>query len=851
MAVSATGSSSGAVNTSFTVIPTASLSRNDGSVGSNVNVTGEGFPATQLINIIFGGQTVSSVSSGSNGSMNASFIVPSVAAGTYSVNIGAFPPISFRVSSTFTLAPNSGPPGTSVQILGTGFGPSASVNLTIGGTPWQSLVTDEDGELTGTLQIPQLSGGLKTITVSGGGGSATFNVTSTLTVAQLNAAPGDTVEVSGSAFGANESGITVKFAGATVASGIAADSQGNWTASFTVPSTTAGAKSITASGPSSINVPTTSITIGAGITLGESSGPPGSLLRITGSGARSNETLIIDVGGGLASFQATADGNGVWETEITIPAAPKGSLTIRAAGASGEGATATFNVTPTLVLSEPAGPPRSTLIITGEGFEANQSGIDISFDNDIVSSVASDSRGSWTLELTIPPAKKGTYVIKASGGGTEQQASFTVVPGLFISKPRAGPGESITVSGGGFAPNETGFVLKLGETTIASGIAANAKGSWERSFDIPPLPADTYNLTASGAQTSADRVIAVRLTIITSFAAASVSLHQDSADGATGIRVGVDRVFDYITDQNVPALLGAFQVQLIYDGGCINILGVRELDFAIAATKIDNSAGLATFNGFATGGALAPAYLGHALTRMVGSARQNCTVEVTVVDLKDVDGNSVGVSPLTLSLDILRGDARPDGVVDISDVLFIAQYLAGVRAACTATIDNTCLHSVNAASVHQDGAFDQTTIADAMFTAQYLVGSTDEFFNLAPSADVVAELGKEFRLGIGDSAIIESEYLKIPVLEVSEDSRCPADVVCVWEGQATVVADLSARGQSLGPFDLTLRAGRQELATQHAGQYRLTLVGLEPYPISTHPIQPQEYQATLVIYKIE
>jgi hypothetical protein len=683
LSVSAEGISSGTINTSFTIIPTAALSRNDGSVGSNVNVTGEGFPASQLINIIFGGQSVRSVSSGSNGSFNSSFAVPSVAAGTHSVSIGAFPPISFRVSSTFTLAPNSGPAGTSVQILGTGFGPSTIVNLTIGGVPWQFLVADEDGELTGTLQIPPLAGGSKSITVSGGSGSATFNVT------------------------------------------------------------------------------------------------------------------------------------------------------------------------PTILLSEPAGSPGNTIIVTGEGFGANQSGINVSFDNEIISSVASDARGSWTLELTIPPARKGTYFIKASGGGTEQQTSFRVAPGLFINKPQAGPGETVTVSGGGFAPNETDIVLKLGDTTVATGIAANAEGSWDRSFDVPPLPANSYNLTASGSQTSAGSVIAVRLTIITNFAAAAVSLHQDSADGATGIRVGMDRVFDHITGQSIPALLGAFQAQLSYDSSCINILGVRELDFAIAATNIDNSAGLATFNGFATGGALAPAYLGHALTRMVGSVRQNCTVEVAVVDLKDLDGNSVGVSPFTLSLDILRGDARPDGVVDISDVLFIAQYLAGVRGACTATIDATCMHSVNAASVRQDGAFDQTSIADAMFTAQYLVGSIDEFLNLVPSPDVMAELGKAFRLGIGDTAIIASEYLNLTLLDVSEDSRCPADVVCVWEGQATVVADLIARGQRVGSFDLTLRAGNEELATGQAGQYQLTLVGLEPYPISTHPIQPQEYQATLVMYKAE
>ncbi len=111
--------------------------------------------------------------------------------------------------------------------------------------------------------------------------------------------------------------------------------------------------------------------------------------------------------------------------------------------------------------------------------------------------------------------------------------------------------------------------------------------------------------------------------------------------------------------------------------------------------------------------------------------------------------------------------------------------------------------------------------------------------------------GKGFRLGIGEAAFIKSEHLNLTFLEVSEDSRCPSDVVCVWEGQATVVADLSALGESLGIFDLTLRAGHVEVATQHARQYRLTLVGLDPYPISTHQTQPQEYQVTLVISKAE
>jgi peptide/nickel transport system substrate-binding protein/oligopeptide transport system substrate-binding protein len=57
-------------------------------------------------------------------------------------------------------------------------------------------------------------------------------------------------------------------------------------------------------------------------------------------------------------------------------------------------------------------------------------------------------------------------------------------------------------------------------------------------------------------------VIAARLDIITSVAAASLSLHQAPADGATGVMVAIDRVVDHGSGEDVPALLGAFQAQL-------------------------------------------------------------------------------------------------------------------------------------------------------------------------------------------------------------------------------------------------------------------------------------------------
>ena len=102
-----------------------------------------------------------------------------------------------------------------------------------------------------------------------------------------------------------------------------------------------------------------------------------------------------------------------------------------------------------------------------------------------------------------------------------------------------------------------------------------------------------------------------------------------------------------------------------------------------------------------------------------------------ITSLNDDGNNAIGVSnPLTH--DLRRGDARADGNINIADALFTAQNLVGLRPACTDVVDNSCLHSVNAASVRHDGAFDEKTIADALFIAQYLVGLRDEFFQVMP-----------------------------------------------------------------------------------------------------------------------
>ena len=99
-----------------------------------------------------------------------------------------------------------------------------------------------------------------------------------------------------------------------------------------------------------------------------------------------------------------------------------------------------------------------------------------------------------------------------------------------------------------------------------------------------------------------------------------------------------------------------------------------------------------------------------------------------------------------------------------------------------------------------------------------------------------ATLGREFTLRPGESATIESTDLVVSFEKVAEDSRCPADAVCVWAGDAVVVL-------KVGEASLELRSTSAPESV--VGTYRVRLERVEPYVYSGRPIPPEAYRAVL------
>lgn len=77
-----------------------------------------------------------------------------------------------------------------------------------------------------------------------------------------------------------------------------------------------------------------------------------------------------------------------------------------------------------------------------------------------------------------------------------------------------------------------------------------------------------------------------------------------------------------------------------------------------------------------------------------------------------------------------------------------------------------------------------------------------------------------------------------------EDSRCPSDVQCVWEGQVVVHVDVTVNWEQLGIYSISLNEPLDGSLIQ-LDQYYLQLLKVEPYPDSIKSLHDSDYVVTM------
>jgi hypothetical protein len=110
-------------------------------------------------------------------------------------------------------------------------------------------------------------------------------------------------------------------------------------------------------------------------------------------------------------------------------------------------------------------------------------------------------------------------------------------------------------------------------------------------------------------------------------------------------------------------------------------------------------------------------------------------------------------------------------------------------------------------------------------------------------------LGSSFDLRFGERSTLAGESLTLTFVDVLEESRCPAGVQCIWEGNARV--GVKAEKPPSRPATLALNtSGRYDREATYQG-YRVQLLTLLPHPAHGQTLQATDYCANLKIVRAQ
>jgi hypothetical protein len=108
-----------------------------------------------------------------------------------------------------------------------------------------------------------------------------------------------------------------------------------------------------------------------------------------------------------------------------------------------------------------------------------------------------------------------------------------------------------------------------------------------------------------------------------------------------------------------------------------------------------------------------------------------------------------------------------------------------------------------------------------------------------------AEAADSVRINVGQTVVVEG--IRIRFRAVENDSRCPIDAVCVWEGDAVASLVVEQNCDCRSPaYELKLHTTLEPKSGIAYG-VRVELLRLSPYPSASSPIRQDAYRAWIRI----
>lgn len=128
----------------------------------------------------------------------------------------------------------------------------------------------------------------------------------------------------------------------------------------------------------------------------------------------------------------------------------------------------------------------------------------------------------------------------------------------------------------------------------------------------------------------------------------------------------------------------------------------------------------------------------------------------------------------------------------------------------------------------------------------FILGLTQTAFARPEEAAKAAKDEKQVQLREGQQKTVPGSRVKVRFLSVVEDSRCPADVQCIWAGNAKIRVKVSVQGGETRILELNTNT---KAAGNNVDAYAINLVSLTPYPRSDRKARGV-YRATISVNKL-
>ncbi len=282
--------------------------------------------------------------------------------------------------------------------------------------------------------------------------------------------------------------------------------------------------------------------------------------------------------------------------------------------------------------------------------------------------------GSFTVPTTVT---RGAYTVSTLGLESVASATFTVTPSITLASATGYVGDSVAVTGSGFAPSTTVNFYLSGSTTAFAHLNSSSTGTVSGTITIPPAKQGVLSITANDSGTPGTApvnfTINPKITLSTDnpgvgdsitvtgsgFYEGIIQISVDSGTAANaGVSVGSNGSFS--TTFTIPALTRGIHTLTANDAWNKSAQATFDIAQKISVTPTSGTVGTSITvkgSGFNTTGSVTLTYFGQSVTVALTSGTFTTTfvipgVQAGVYTLSATDGSVIATTTLTVTTNI-------------------------------------------------------------------------------------------------------------------------------------------------------------------------------------------------------